>query len=73
MQNMERTTTSQNEVKKVMMKTQTNLSTTSAATKNRSMYKTVIKPGGISSQSFVQVPENLVRTTMHLGQMRFNS
>lgn len=65
-------TTSQSEVKKLMMKTQANLNSTSTM-KAKSFYKTMLKPGTISSQSFVQVPDTLVKTTTSIGLARFNS
>ena len=50
--------TSMNEVKKIMQKTggssNLNQSNTMKGSKNNAFYKTMIKPGAISSQSFVQ-------------------
>ena len=52
-------TTSVNEVKKVMQKSNANATTSSSnnLTKTKNFYKTMVKPGAISSQSFVQAPD----------------
>jgi hypothetical protein len=64
-----------NEAKKLLTKTTMNLNSVSSIKTTKSFYKTMIKPGGISSQSFVQVPDCLTKPASSGKQVqsRFSS
>lgn len=71
-------TTSINEVKKIMQKSGANMTSTNSLKSTKNFYKTMVKPGGISSQSFVQAPDHNQHNPRHLSNQeskhaRFNS